>query len=200
MLYHLPEGSEIFPLDWLMALTNVKTGKPFLEGPERFGLIPDPEALDIPGLEDVRLPIGLTIGTPPDVLAAVAAIEQAERPPVVPAVRMVGVNCAACHVGRLRYKNKDLPIIEGAPNTFNIDSFYQELFLSAEAVVRDSDKLETFLNDLGKLKAKSEISNRLLNAFERIKKNPSQVGGTEKDAIMKRIAELFEGDCAPGQD
>ena len=192
MLYHLPEGSEIFPLDWLMALTSVKTGKPFLEGPERFGLIPDPEALDIPGLEGVRLPIGLTIGTPPDVLAAVAAIAQAERPPGPPAVRMVGVNCAACHVGRLRYKNKDLSIIEGAPNTFNIDSFYQELFLSAQAVVRDPDKLETFLNDLGKLKAKSEISTRLLMEFERIKKNPSQVGGTQKDAIMKRIADLFE--------
>ena len=51
MLYHLPEGSEIFPLDWLLALKSAKTGKPFLEDPERFGLIPDPETLDIPGLE-----------------------------------------------------------------------------------------------------------------------------------------------------
>ena len=31
MLYHLAEGSEIFPRDWLMALKSVKTGRPFLE-------------------------------------------------------------------------------------------------------------------------------------------------------------------------
>ena len=67
MLYHLAEGSEIFPLDWLMALKNVETGRPFLEDPERFGLIPDPEILEIPGREGVKLPIGLTVGTPPDV-------------------------------------------------------------------------------------------------------------------------------------
>ena len=81
MLYHLAEGSEIFPLDWLLALKSVKTGKPFLEDPERFGLIPDPEMLEIPGHEGVKLPIGLTIGTPPDVLAVVAAIKRAPGPP-----------------------------------------------------------------------------------------------------------------------
>ena len=89
---------------------------------------------------------------------------------------MVGVNCAACHVGRLRYHGKDLPLIEGAPNVFNIDAFYQELFQSAFETVKKQDKLETFLNDLGKLGAKSEISKILLTSFERIKKNSSQVG------------------------
>jgi Cytochrome C oxidase, cbb3-type, subunit III len=174
-LYHLAEGSEIFPLDWLLALKSAKTGKPFLEDPERFGLIPDPEMLDIPGHEGVRLPIGLTIGTPRDVHAAVAAIKRSGGPPDPLAMRMVGVNCAACHVGRLRYHGKDLPLIEGAPNVFNIDAFYQELFQSAFETVKKQDKLETFLNDLGKLGAKSEISKILLASFERIKKNPSGV-------------------------
>src|ERR1700733_5401308 len=63
MLYHLAEGSEIFPLDWLMALRNCKTGKPFLDNPERFGLIQDPEIVEIPGFGGVNLPVGLTIGT-----------------------------------------------------------------------------------------------------------------------------------------
>ena len=70
MLYHLAEGSEIFPLDWLMALKSTKTGKPFLEDPERFGLIQDPEGLEVPGYGRVKLPIGLTVGVPRDVLAA----------------------------------------------------------------------------------------------------------------------------------
>src|SRR3712207_7492310 len=40
---HLEEGSEIFPVDWLEALKSVKTGRPFFEGLERFGLLPDPD-------------------------------------------------------------------------------------------------------------------------------------------------------------
>ena len=72
-------------------------------------------------------------------------LKQSPGPTDLLAIRMVGVNCAACHVGRLRYKNKDLPIIEGAPNPFNIDSFYQELFQSAADTVLKQDKLEDLL-------------------------------------------------------
>ena len=193
MLYHLAEGSEIFPLDWLLALKSVKTGKPFLEEPERFGLIQDPEALEVPGYRKLKLPIGLTIGTPRDVQGGIAAIRRSPGRSDLLAMSMVGVNCAACHVGRLRYKNKDLPIIEGAPNTFNIDSFYQELFKSAAETIKKRDKLETFLSELGKLEARSEISNILVTSFDRIKKNPSPLISTMEKAIIKRIGELFEG-------
>ena len=51
--YHLAEGSEVFPLDWLQAIDNVHTGRRFLTDVERFGLIPDPDNSD-------GLPIGLT--------------------------------------------------------------------------------------------------------------------------------------------
>ena len=165
MLYHLAEGSEIFPLDWLMALKSVKTGKPFLEDPERFGLIQDSEAFEVPGYGSVKLPIGLTIGVPRDVLAAAATLRPSSAASPLLAMNMVGVNCAACHVGRLRYKGNDLPIMEGAPNTFNIDSFYQELFQSAAATVLKRDKLETFLSDLGRLPVQSEISKILVSVL-----------------------------------
>ncbi len=192
MLYHLAEGSEIFPLDWLMALKSVRTGKPFLEDPERFGLIQDPEGLEVPGYGRVKLPIGLTIGVPRDVLAAAATLRPSTAADPLLAMNMVGVNCAACHVGRLRYNGNDLPIIEGAPNTFNIDAFYQELFQSAAETVLKRDKLETFLSDLGRLPAKSEISRILVSSFVQIKKNPSQASSTLEKAIFKRIGELFE--------
>ena len=78
----------------------------------------------------MKLPIGLTIGTPPDVLALVAAIKRSPGPSDLLAMPMIGVNCPACHVSRLRYNGKNLPVIKGAPNLFNIDSFYQELLLS----------------------------------------------------------------------
>ena len=38
VFYHLEEGSEIFPLDWLLALNQAGTQRPFLENAERFGL------------------------------------------------------------------------------------------------------------------------------------------------------------------
>src|SRR5262245_12906471 len=50
--YHTPEGSALFPLDWLRALRDKNTGKPFLEEPERFGLLPDPD-------HPLKLPVGL---------------------------------------------------------------------------------------------------------------------------------------------
>ena len=136
MLYHLAEGSEIFPLDWLMALKSVKTGKPFLEDPERFGLIQDPEILEIPGHEGVRLPIGLTIGTPPDVLGAIAAIKRSPGPPdplAMPHGRceLRGLPCRPAPLQRTRTSRSSR-----APRIlFNIDSFYQELFQSAAETV-----------------------------------------------------------------
>ncbi|GEM_PF-4424269 len=75
--YHIAEGSEVFPLHWLHAIDNVHTGKRFLADVERFGLIPDPDNPD-------GLPIGLT---------------GAEARGLTILGRMVGVNCAACHVG-----------------------------------------------------------------------------------------------------
>jgi hypothetical protein len=192
MLYHLAEGSEIFPLDWLLALKSSKTGKPFLENPQRFGLIQDPEILTIPGAGSVKLPIGLTIGTPRDVLGAVANIRLPPAAPDQLAIRMVGVNCAACHVGRLRYNNTDLPIIEGAPNTFNIDSFYEELFHSAAETVRNRDKFEIFLSDLGQLGVCTEISKILVRTFERLNKDPSQPGLTVERTIIRQVRQLIE--------
>ena len=194
MLYHLAEGSEIFPLDWLMSLRNLKTGKPFLENPERFGLIQDPEVFDIPGYGAVKLPIGLTIGTPKDVVSVATAIKRAPSPPDLLGIRMVGVNCAACHVGRLRYDNKDLPIIEGAPNLFNIDHFYQELFESAAKTVMNHDIFETFLTDLRKLQGKSEISRSLVTTFDRIKNNRSSARGIVDTAIIKLVRERLQGE------
>ena len=93
-------------------------------------------------------------------------------------------------------KNKDLPIIEGAPNIFNIDSFYQELFQSAAETVLKRDKLETFLSDLGKLGAKSEISKILVDVFrpdqERIQSQVASKHTADRGDRSKRThEELF---------
>ena len=80
--YHTPEGSEIFPLDWMLALKNAKTKKLFLDDPERYGLLPEKKGPKNP----YGLPVGLT-----------AAVSRDTR---FASIEMVGVNCAAPGVTR----------------------------------------------------------------------------------------------------
>ncbi len=98
-------GSDLFPLPWLKALTQ-KDGSPFLDNIERFGLIADPS-------DPSGLPIGLTVDPDPRGIR--------------PAIAMAGVSCAACHVGRATVKGRSILLI-GAPNLFDLNAFYAELF------------------------------------------------------------------------
>ncbi len=116
LLYHLPEGSELYPTSWFEALIDDTSGLPFKDNLERFGFVPDP---------DSKYPIGMSEA-------------QGEL-----GIRMIGVNCAACHVGQLHYKGKALRI-DGAPNQFAIEGFYASLVASSVATLNDRDKLLAF--------------------------------------------------------
>jgi mono/diheme cytochrome c family protein len=130
-LYHLPEGSEIFPARWLAAMNDKTTGKPFLEDLERFGLLADEQGPEIKGAEKTwKLPVGLTLTTPPNT-----------------SLEMIGVNCAACHVGELRVGAKVVRV-DGAPNLFNLDRFYERLFESVKETLHDRKELLAFLDRL----------------------------------------------------
>src|SRR6266550_2974802 len=118
--YHLAEGSEIFPYAWMKALQTTD-GQPFLQNPERFGLIPDPG-------NTAGLPIGLTVANRRG----------------VPLGEMVGVNCAACHVAELKYQNTTFRV-DGGQNLFDLGGFYGELFEDTKATVTSPDKLFAFL-------------------------------------------------------
>src|SRR5690349_9427900 len=59
VFYHLEEGSEIFPLDWILALNRAGTQQPFLQNAERLGLIADDDNPANPS----HLPIGITAAT-----------------------------------------------------------------------------------------------------------------------------------------
>ncbi len=50
--------------------------------------------------------------------------------------RMVGLNCAACHVGAVTRGANSLPLL-GAPNLFDLNAFYQELFGSLGVMLAD---------------------------------------------------------------
>ena len=89
--YHLEEGSEVFPLEFFLAL-EAEPGQPglFAENLDRFGFLPDAAGPANPH----GLPVGVTAATTRDLQ--------------LPSVQMIGVNCAACHVSEVRHQGKSI--------------------------------------------------------------------------------------------
>jgi hypothetical protein len=129
VFYHLAEGSEVYPLTWMHALETTN-GKLFLDDVERLGFLPDPDNKD-------GLPVGLTSGV-------TIGLE-----PLGP---MVGLNCAACHVGELHYQGKRVRV-DGAPNLLNTREFFKTLIDAAQSTATDPAKLIAFL---GRVKEREE--------------------------------------------
>jgi hypothetical protein len=125
VFYHLAEGSEVYPLDWLRVSKRAGSDKFFLEDMERFGLLPDPDS-------EEKLPVGIT-----------AAVTRG----LTPLGKMVGINCAACHVGQISYKGKALRI-DGAPNMFDGNAFFTELVQAGENILSSPEELIGFLHRL----------------------------------------------------
>src|SRR5574339_129778 len=122
--YHLSEGGELFPLDWALALeieTPVADGtmqvRPFLDNIERYGLLSDDKHQGNPH----GLPVGVSVGN-----AKATGIE------------MIGLNCAACHVGQVQYQNHAVRV-DGAGNMALINSFLQELATETEQTIKAPD-------------------------------------------------------------
>ncbi|MDX2019890.1 MAG: cytochrome c1 [Deltaproteobacteria bacterium] len=113
--FHLSEGSEFLPL---CAIRILGIDKHWSD----FGLIEDPVSESNPE----GLPIGVTVAAPPD----------------LPSMRMVGFNCAACHVGRIS-KHPTFQII-GAPSRFDIRAFFDESVSGFEKMQTNVLKLTRF--------------------------------------------------------
>ena len=91
---------------------------------ERFGLVADAKSAENP----YGLPVGLAVGK----RAGLGDVE------------MIGVNCAACHVGQLAYQGRMLRV-DGAPNLFDITMFYTDLADSTKATIKDPEQLWAFI-------------------------------------------------------
>jgi len=127
--YHLTEGSEVIPLNWVRALRDSSTGRPFLENPERFGLIAD-------SVNEYRLPVGVTAGETVDTRFL--------------GVQMLGFNCAACHVNEVTYRGSRVRI-DGGPSRFDADGFKASLAGNIRYTIRHPKALLRFIHDLSKL-------------------------------------------------
>jgi cytochrome c peroxidase len=119
--YHLATGSAYLPLSWLAALeADPQTGRTFVEDWQRFGLMTDPKG---PG-NPYGVPIGVTVS---EALGT----------------QMAGFNCAACHVGELRYRGVRMRV-DGGPAMSNPFGFIKEMNESLQATAHDVKRLEQF--------------------------------------------------------
>ena len=121
--YHLSQGSETLPIRWLRAMEDNATGRPFMENLDRYGLLPDPNNKE-------GLPVGLTLSE--------------DRPPVG---KLVGITCAACHVGEFHNAGKGIRV-DGAPNMFDFQAYSVDMLDSANAMLQDPAKLARFAQRL----------------------------------------------------
>lgn len=121
--YHLPEGGNFIPYRAFRALEQPNSRKLFRENLNRFGFIPDGRSADNPD----ALPVGMALEEAPDLHTTI-----------------VGVNCAACHVGEIRYGDARYRI-EGAPNLLDFTAFNLEFVESVQATMERPEKLFRFI-------------------------------------------------------
>ncbi|WP_257454561.1 di-heme-cytochrome C peroxidase [Archangium lipolyticum] len=129
--YHLPQGNELLWLAVLRALPNrgtlegrVNGFQSFLDEPERFGLLADPDN-----------PEGLPVG--------MALVPASERQPAA----RVGVNCAACHVGEFHYRGARVRV-DGAPGLLSMEDFNREAVEVMSRTLAERTRLLDFLQRL----------------------------------------------------
>ncbi len=120
--YHLAEGSELIPYALISNLQSVSTGKPFLEGMERFGFLPDRASAQNPH----GLPVGMTVSR--------------SRNRGTAGNEVIGFNCATCHVGELTFHGRHVRI-DGAPALVNLQAYQIEFKNSLDATLKNPQRL-----------------------------------------------------------
>lgn len=132
--WFIDQGSRLIPVDWFKALELPDSSGYFAEHLERFGFIADTF-----GASPDALPIGFASGEHSDLGLGIK-----------PDGKWIGLTCAACHTGNLRYHdpagrrpNVDY-LIEGAPSLVDFDGFLAQLVTALEATAADTEKWSRF--------------------------------------------------------
>ncbi|MEQ1876906.1 MAG: hypothetical protein ABL958_09690, partial [Bdellovibrionia bacterium] len=171
--YHLSEGAEVYPYEWLLALKSAnfklneqgqyaadgtRIAAPFLANMDwKFGLVRAPTA-ENPYPSELSW-IGLTAAwsghhpTEADVFETTKHEKSRIVGGNIKSIKMVGTNCALCHTGQIRYKNDAYNydrsfVVDGGPNMVNVRGFFQDMAQSTFAVLVKEDVMTQFLTDL----------------------------------------------------
>jgi processive rubber oxygenase RoxA-like protein len=143
--YHLSEGGEIYPVDWLLALEVESTTsagevqvRPFIDNIERYGLLSDAKsAANLDGL-----PVGISL-----------ARSKGEQ------IDMIGLNCTACHVGQVQYQGHAVRI-DGLGNMAMINAFLTDLATETQATLTSPRRLVRFWDRVRTVRAARRARSR----------------------------------------
>ncbi|MBT9099739.1 hypothetical protein KFZ76_18745 [Methylovulum psychrotolerans] len=116
--YSLDQGSELMPLNWMVALKQAD-GRPFMaDSLSRYGYLPNEASVQ-------HLPIGFTVAH---------AGDQGQ---------MLGMTCAACHTRQIEVKDSTYRI-DGGPAIVDFQSFAADLDTAVGVVVNDDKAFTEF--------------------------------------------------------
>jgi mono/diheme cytochrome c family protein len=127
------QGSRLMPLAWMRALEQPSGGGSFLDNAyiESFGLLP----------QSGRLPVGFAVDDADDTRFTFSKLRWFERQPANEP--WIGLTCAACHTGEVRYKGEAFRI-DGGPSLFDYQSFIEALDTSLHATLTDQARFGRF--------------------------------------------------------
>jgi mono/diheme cytochrome c family protein len=134
LLHYADQGSGFFPMDVVRALSDSKTGRPFLENLERFGLVP--------GEKSSRNPEGFPVGIVTNTVSV-------KLPTRTIDLKMFGFTCAACHTSDIKYEGKVVRI-DGGSGLFNVDELGDQISASIQATLSNPKEVTAFLDRFSK--------------------------------------------------
>jgi hypothetical protein len=177
-LYHLSEGGELFPVDWVLALeveSMASDGtlqvRPFLDNIERYGLLSDPRNVGNPD----GLPVGVSLGR-----------AKAEG------IDMIGLNCSACHVGQVQYQGRAVRI-DGLGNMALINAFLADLATETEKTLTSPRRLVRFWERVRAVRESRRAQGRQVNVTAADETALGRIRGlltTNRGLLEARVAAL----------
>lgn len=207
LMWHMSEGSEIYPTLWMMNLESMKSkieGTMFLDRmDEKFGLIKDYLYKDKNYVYPMKW-IGLTAAwseeDPENQDILLKKGESFSDLPKIhklksenPSIAMTGVNCTFCHTGNVTVKDGDKSfhqIIEGAPATIDARGFFKDLVGSTFATMLDPEALGRFFEKFEVKNAKEEAAT-FSNDF-RVALGAQKTFKTELVSFLEKVPGLGE--------
>lgn len=188
-LHYLSEGSDLVPVDLLRALVDPATGKVFIDSLPEYGFLASAASAENP----YGLPLGWTLDIPD------LSVNQ---------LPYVGINCAACHTGRIDFGGHRL-LIDGAPNMADIEGLGLAVRNAVVATLADPVATVEFVGRLARLRhpdagalavlaIPSDVRKFLDNLRNSVRggDDPEVAGalqdlmrGESKDEIMRRVGD-----------
>src|SRR6516164_6383370 len=154
--YHFSQGSAVLAYDIYLNL-EVAGGQDLFRSDAnsvRYGLIPDPVNSNNPD----GLPIGMSKAT---VATPIKGWQAGDY---------VGMTCAACHSGQLKYKGKLIRIQGGCNNAIDLQGLVRDLDAALRTTLTDTAKFDRLATRLGASSpdAKDKLRKRAESENERV--------------------------------